>query len=556
MVDGLDELLPPTEPTLSFTGPPRSASQISEYKAFMIQKYKYEAYLEEMRRRRKQSILPDDLGDPPDASPPPPIPARRDVPSPSTPTSHVDQTSSSAAAEDPLPSPRPVSSDDGESFSPRGVAVVGRNSSLSFSGSGKPHPPSLRSSMERTFSVDYIPSHSSRERQAWDTATPPLPNQGSLSSICRSTSLRTVSTSPIAVKISTNQKQSIPTLPSRLDVPTKMRIRKRGLSLLVEQHPHLKSSLEAAGHNPRQFASIIGSVPWERLPHPVIFNHVFPRLSIKDLCSLEAVSVQARALVSQDVVWRAQAMRLGHAGTKSAPWATWKEAVRNKVMRRTFGPGDSVLKVLLVGPKGVGKSQLANRFVNGEFDSKHSPTIGVEVLRKEVSCDERNVAVQVWDCAGDERFRRMVDMQRSNYRNTAVALFVYDRSELSSVEELLEKFVVPFDSITGTAVPHMLVGTKSDLVDWKNPVQVQRFASKSVGWWTHATVCSRDGHGVDALFEEVTRQGLAWMEDANAIRAAALAATAGAQEKGQKHSQASEAASSTTTGEDKACIIS
>lgn len=50
------------------------------------------------------------------------------------------------------------------------------------------------------------------------------------------------------------------------------------------------------------------------------------------------------------------------------------------------GPGGqqgmNMLKVVILGDGGVGKSSLLQRFVNGEFDSNMFHTIGVEFLNK------------------------------------------------------------------------------------------------------------------------------------------------------------------------------
>lgn len=43
-----------------------------------------------------------------------------------------------------------------------------------------------------------------------------------------------------------------------------------------------------------------------------------------------------------------------------------------------------LLKVVLLGDGGVGKSSLMNRFVSNKFDSQSFHTIGVEFLNKDV----------------------------------------------------------------------------------------------------------------------------------------------------------------------------
>ena len=54
-----------------------------------------------------------------------------------------------------------------------------------------------------------------------------------------------------------------------------------------------------------------------------------------------------------------------------------------------------LLKVVLLGDGGVGKSSLMNRFVSNKFDSQSFHTIGVEFLNKDVLVDNEKYTMQV-----------------------------------------------------------------------------------------------------------------------------------------------------------------
>ena len=55
----------------------------------------------------------------------------------------------------------------------------------------------------------------------------------------------------------------------------------------------------------------------------------------------------------------------------------------------------TLLKVILLGDGGVGKSSLMNRYVCNSFDEKCFHTIGVEFLNKEVSINSNAYTLQV-----------------------------------------------------------------------------------------------------------------------------------------------------------------
>jgi len=59
-------------------------------------------------------------------------------------------------------------------------------------------------------------------------------------------------------------------------------------------------------------------------------------------------------------------------------------------------------KVCLVGAAGVGKTSLIKRFVHSVFGEKYLSTIGVDISKKTVCLDDREVMMVIWDTAGEE----------------------------------------------------------------------------------------------------------------------------------------------------------
>mmetsp|Transcript_14909 Transcript_14909/g.22430 ORF Transcript_14909/g.22430 Transcript_14909/m.22430 type:complete len:201 (-) Transcript_14909:117-719(-) len=66
-----------------------------------------------------------------------------------------------------------------------------------------------------------------------------------------------------------------------------------------------------------------------------------------------------------------------------------------------------LLRLLIVGDTGVGKTSLLIRFHEGQFIVHQKTTIGVDYKAKEVEIDGENVKLQIWDTAGQERFKSM-----------------------------------------------------------------------------------------------------------------------------------------------------
>ena len=59
-----------------------------------------------------------------------------------------------------------------------------------------------------------------------------------------------------------------------------------------------------------------------------------------------------------------------------------------------------LLKIIILGDSGVGKSSLMNQYVNRKFSNSYKATIGADFLTKEVMIDDKLVTLQIWDTAG------------------------------------------------------------------------------------------------------------------------------------------------------------
>jgi len=90
-----------------------------------------------------------------------------------------------------------------------------------------------------------------------------------------------------------------------------------------------------------------------------------------------------------------------------------------------------IIKFIIVGDAGVGKSSILIRFTDARFLANPDPTLGVEFGSKLVHLadEDKTIKVQIWDTAGAEQFRSIT---RSYYRGAAGALLVYDATSKTS----------------------------------------------------------------------------------------------------------------------------
>jgi small GTP-binding protein len=72
-------------------------------------------------------------------------------------------------------------------------------------------------------------------------------------------------------------------------------------------------------------------------------------------------------------------------------------------------------KIVVLGDKGVGKTCLVLRFIQGTYTSRQQSTIGAFFLTKScISNDGTSYKLQIWDTAGQERYRAMAPVTIEN----------------------------------------------------------------------------------------------------------------------------------------------
>jgi Ras-related protein Rab-2A len=167
-----------------------------------------------------------------------------------------------------------------------------------------------------------------------------------------------------------------------------------------------------------------------------------------------------------------------------------------------------VLKFIITGDAGVGKSSLLIRLTDQRFLTNPDPTLGVEFGSKLITIPEEDkvVKLQCWDTAGTESFRSIT---RSYYRGAAGCLLVYDVSSRPSFEHARTWLA----DVRAHADPHLtciLVGNKSDLAHERRQVPEDeggRWAEEEGLLFVEAS--AKSGANVDAAFEAAARDILA-----------------------------------------------
>lgn len=120
---------------------------------------------------------------------------------------------------------------------------------------------------------------------------------------------------------------------------------------------------------------------------------------------------------------------------------------------------DYLFKIILIGDSGVGKSSLLLRLVDMEFDPEFNATIGVDFKIKNLSIDDKIYKLQIWDSAGQDRFRSITTMY---YRNCDGVILMFDVTDKKSFNNIIS-WLCEIEKHSKPGIIKILVGSKSDL---------------------------------------------------------------------------------------------
>ncbi|CAN1275103.1 Ras-related protein RABE1c [Linum perenne] len=127
---------------------------------------------------------------------------------------------------------------------------------------------------------------------------------------------------------------------------------------------------------------------------------------------------------------------------------------------------DYLIKLLLIGDSGVGKSCLLLRFSDGSFTTSFITTIGIDFKIRTIELDGKRIKLQIWDTAGQERFRTITT---AYYRGAMGILLVYDVTDESSFNNI-RNWIRNIEQHASDNVNKILVGNKADMDESKRAV--------------------------------------------------------------------------------------
>ncbi len=121
-----------------------------------------------------------------------------------------------------------------------------------------------------------------------------------------------------------------------------------------------------------------------------------------------------------------------------------------------------IFKVVMVGDPQVGKTSLVKRYVVNEFKKVEKSTIGGTFLSKNIMIEGVNIKLQIWDTAGQDKYRVL---QSIYYRGAVGAFVVFDVSNKNSWERIKDGWLTEVKEQGDEGIMIMILGNKCDMND-------------------------------------------------------------------------------------------
>jgi Ras-related protein Rab-1A len=140
--------------------------------------------------------------------------------------------------------------------------------------------------------------------------------------------------------------------------------------------------------------------------------------------------------------------------------------------QKVTGPAQYVVKTVICGDYGVGKTSLIRRFVENTFDHDYKPSIGVNILTKVVDIEGRTIKLQLFDTGGQERFR---SMRQRYYAGAHAVIFVFDVTRAASATAIETQWIDEVEGVLGSDFERLVLANKADLAPER---EVSEYAAK------------------------------------------------------------------------------
>ena len=162
---------------------------------------------------------------------------------------------------------------------------------------------------------------------------------------------------------------------------------------------------------------------------------------------------------------------------------------------------DHLFKILIIGESGVGKTCFLLRYAENSFVANHLLTIGIDFKIKVIEIEGKNIKLQIWDTAGQDRFRTIT---KTYYKGSHGVILVYDVCDERSFGNV-KNWVNQIEQNAKSSICKVLVGNKCDKAERVITEEQGRKLAEEYNMKFYET-SAKTGQNVEEAFTYLTRE--------------------------------------------------
>ena len=149
----------------------------------------------------------------------------------------------------------------------------------------------------------------------------------------------------------------------------------------------------------------------------------------------------------------------------------------------------------------VGKTSIFTRYTQGTYSNidLKNRTVEAYYSNKSIIIQKRNITLNIWDTAGEEKYRALAPLY---YRNSDGAILIFDLTRKETFK-LCEKWIEELRNIIQNPFSLVIIGNKCDLTDFQvSDLEVKALCEKYDA--EYFTVSAKLDKNISASFSKIS----------------------------------------------------
>jgi len=165
---------------------------------------------------------------------------------------------------------------------------------------------------------------------------------------------------------------------------------------------------------------------------------------------------------------------------------------------------DHLIKAIMIGESGVGKTALATRFAYQRFIQHHVMTFGIDMVIATLDYQGQRVQFNIWDSTGDIRFETITDIYLKTVETIIIVFDLSNHETFTKVPNWLNRA----KSYHASNANYIILGNKADKTfrEVSDDEIEEMMTQPEFEGVTYFTVSAKNNdHNVDQVFQAMAK---------------------------------------------------